>query len=63
MADESKSTSGKAAAFNRVYFLILVALIVLVLGLYLFFASARQSHGTVNGTQKGMVTTRSSLSS
>ena len=58
MADElDASTTGKANAFNRMYFFILAGLIVLVLGLYLFFAATRQSHGATSGagTQKGMI--------
>ena len=59
MADKSNSTSGKAGAFNRMYFFVLAALIIVMLGLYLFFASTRQSHGpgAGSGTQKSMIAT------
>ena len=57
MANESTASTEKSGGFNRMYFLILAALVVAVLGLYLFFASTRQSHSTTSGsgTQKGMI--------
>ncbi len=61
MTDPSNASNPrKAGAFNRMYFLVLAGLVVLVLGLYLFFASTRQPHGNVtgSGTQKGMIATR-----
>ena len=57
MANESTASTEKTGAFNRMYFIVLAALIVLVLGVFLFFASTRQAHSGVSGagTQKGMV--------
>jgi hypothetical protein len=55
--EQNSSTSAKNGDFNRMYFLLLAALVALVLGAFVFFAITRQAHGKVSGagTQKGML--------
>ncbi len=58
MADHANVSSQKSGAFSKAYCLLLVGLVILVLGAFLFFAATRQSHSMPSpaGTQKGMVT-------